>query len=389
MFNLLWKFNVGNSYGIKKGQIFCLDDSLGIVSTNEEIFILNKEQGTIENRREFDRIFPPVRKDKKVYVLCEKYRSYFNLVDPLQLQEVWDVNLQMGIDLEEYPPTIDDNEDIYLLGKGRFIIAIQGKNQRVKWVRVLDEDILAPPVIGIDSYIIIGTPNGIITIDKNTGDKRWSFHTGSSVQVPVCVDKEGRIFIPCTDHILYCVDGNTGKKTWEFDAGGSITHTPLMIPGGYIAIINSSKTDLFILNREDGSKACHFKAGQKIITPEHHEEIHIKKKYKFTFPPVFDSKGNIFTGESNGIIRAYNIRENRLLWSYEVENGKICDSPVLDDKGTLFVSDCNGRAIALDSETGKKIGEYKTGECILDTPLLTCDGHLFIEGCEGTIFAFG
>jgi len=52
-------------------------------------------------------------------------------------------------------------------------------------------------------------------IDKNSGNKLWSFKAGGRIDSPPTIYK-GNAYFGCTDGYVYCLDASSGKLVWKF-----------------------------------------------------------------------------------------------------------------------------------------------------------------------------
>ena len=85
---------------------------------------------------------------------------------------------------------------------------------------------------------LIGSRDGkLLSINKDTGIKKWIFKTGSSIESsPIIVNDK---IICCTDDgIIYMIDREKGKKIWAYETGSSFTCTPIIVKGKLIVASN-------------------------------------------------------------------------------------------------------------------------------------------------------
>ena len=113
------------------------------------------------------------------------------------------------------------------------LIKIDLRDKKIIWQFEDDENggpFFSSPAVGKD-IVVAGSRDGFLyCLDKETGEKKWSFQTMDEIDSSpvIIVDK---VLTASIDGRLYLLNLNSGKKIWSYEIGASITSSPAVING--------------------------------------------------------------------------------------------------------------------------------------------------------------
>ncbi|MBT7368568.1 PQQ-binding-like beta-propeller repeat protein, partial [Candidatus Woesearchaeota archaeon] len=144
-----------------------------------------------------------------VYIRSFDHLMAFNLTN---LVEAWDIPFEA--DSEISLPVVDENGVIYFGSKEGSVYALN-KDKTEKWFSPINGSTISP-TISDEGLLLVSSDNGLIALDKETGNKVWSLETvenkGSILALRpgvVAFGNSGNIFL-CNkeDGNLYSFKGN-------------------------------------------------------------------------------------------------------------------------------------------------------------------------------------
>jgi outer membrane protein assembly factor BamB len=311
-------------------------------------------------------------------------------------------------------PVVDSGTTFWCDKQGRIRgVNINGK---LSFEYDLNVGMEATPMI-YDSTFYIGRMDGTMTaISLSRKDVIWNYKTSGWISAsPNLIKFAGHksiIFGSC-DHSLYCVDAKNGKELDRFESndclrGAAALWKDHIIFGGYdarVRIIDCKtgiQTDSLLLDAMiPASPAimgnyCYIgdRLGNiyklmlengKIIR---HKKIVPEDSGSGSFVSVPAISGDafyFFSGEK--YLHAVSRINGKLNWKYRLKGDAGESSPIVcDDK--IIVCTKTGIVSIVDTDNGKLLWDYDTGEQIVASPAIMKD-HFMILTVKGTLFCFG
>ena len=81
---------------------------------------------------------------------------------------------------------------------------------------------MSPPAAVVDGTVYIGALDGILyAINAETGKKRWTYQTNSSIKASPAI-YDGVAYFGDSDGVFHAVDINTHEMKWQFQTEGEI-----------------------------------------------------------------------------------------------------------------------------------------------------------------------
>ncbi|MBT3193382.1 MAG: PQQ-binding-like beta-propeller repeat protein, partial [Verrucomicrobia bacterium] len=86
-----------------------------------------------------------------------------------------------------------------------------------KWSAHLGGKLTQPVVAGGMVYLASSEANTVYALDSTTGDVKWQYVAGSTIDSSPTVHS-GRVLFGCADGRVYCLDARSGQVAWRFTA---------------------------------------------------------------------------------------------------------------------------------------------------------------------------
>ncbi|NIM14272.1 MAG: PQQ-binding-like beta-propeller repeat protein [Candidatus Aminicenantes bacterium] len=120
---------------------------------------------------------------------------------------------------------------------GNQLICIDIKNKKIAWEygdKKHGSAFFSSPAVGKD-HVVIGSRDGYLhCVNRETGEKIWTFRTRDEVDSsPVIVGNQ--VIAGSSDGRLYIVNLKNGEQTWSYEIGAAIISCPA-VAGGLIVI---------------------------------------------------------------------------------------------------------------------------------------------------------
>jgi outer membrane protein assembly factor BamB len=131
------------------------------------------------------------------------------------------------------------------------------RNGNVLWRAEVGGYVRAPMALGrrLDLIVPIFGPHArVASLDRATGEERWSFSaapsqaTDSGVGSGPIVDRDGNVYFGADDDYVYAVDPDGGLR-WVFQAGANVDGDPIVTPDGAL-LIGSDDGNVYALRAD-------------------------------------------------------------------------------------------------------------------------------------------
>ncbi len=192
----------------------------------------------------------------------------------------------------------------------------------------------ATPLAVNDETLYAGTEAGhIYAFDAATGDVRWEQSVGTSIGGGVTMTNGG-LYIGA-DEALVSLDPESGKKRWRFGTDRVLRAPPSVIDG--VAYLGSADRHIYAVDTESGEELWAAEAGTT-----HRSGIQAS-------PAV--AGGTVYVGGGDGDAFGFDAETGEERWSTRI-GGRVYADPVVSGD-TLYVGD-EGELHALDTATGEE-----------------------------------
>src|SRR5687768_9398313 len=177
----------------------------------------------------------------------------------------------------------------------------------------------------------------------------WKYKaSGIIISAPV---HDGRdIFIGSHDSTFYSLALNTGQLRWKYKTAGQVGSTAA-INGDNIYFF-SSDSRLYCLNKSNGKPIWQFKTFSGALPDR-----------RYDWPDYYQSSPTIdnnvvYFGAGDGRVYAVDTQRGKLIWSYQT--GDVVHSKPAVHGKKLVVGSFDGNMYCLDKENGSLIWQFKT-----------------------------
>jgi len=361
-----------------------------------------------------------------------QHTGVYNTSGPRQLKEiVW--RFKTGGKIFSSP--IPCQGVVYFGSEDRCLYAVDMETGREKWKFVTGGAVNSSPAVFAD-LVFFGSFDGYFyAVDARTGLEKWKFQTGGEKRFEAAglfglkpanimmsdpwdtflsspVVDDSTVFFGSGDGSLYALDIENGRLKWKFDTGG-VVHSSPAVSGG-VVYCGSWDGFLYAVEAGTGKEKWRFRTGKD---PENHlmegiqsspavadglvcfgsRDAHLyaldaatgDEKWAFSTEPSWVvaspaiSNGVVYFGTSDSArLLALDLASGKLKFEFGAKLF-IFSSPAVADK-TVYFGSFNGRLYALDTGTGDKLWEFRTGAAEIDSlKVLSPDGSLNRESFQG------
>jgi outer membrane protein assembly factor BamB len=185
--------------------------------------------------------------------------------------------------------------------------------------------------------------NGTLySLNAKTGALKWSYATGSSIQLDTPAAANGLVYFGTESGNLYALDALTGTLKWRYNTGGSIYDSPTIANG--ILYIGAGTT-LYALDAKTRALKWSFAPGTGYGN--------------FSSPMVYH--GMVYAGTDNQDVFALNMTSGKVIW-HQTVNSSVYASPSAMNGIVYASTGAGGRTVyAFDAGTGTLKWHYTIG----------------------------
>lgn len=241
---------------------------------------------------------------------------------------------------------------------GGDIFCLDAKSGASIWSLATGSKIVGSPQ-AVGDMIVAGTMDGrLVAARLADGRKLWERKIGSSVWSSPAVGSDF-IIAAAKNGSLMRYDGH-GKLIWKTSVGGRILSSPLCIEDRDLVIFGSENGNVYGYAISSGKRVWRFAAGSEVDgSPANGQRA-------------------IFIGTAGGNLYALAF-DGTQLWRCGV-GGAVRSKPAI--VGSLvFVTTYASRLVAVDSASGRTVGEYRASSPVYSSP--ESDGKRIFFGSNG------
>jgi len=205
--------------------------------------------------------------------------------------------------------------------------------------------------------------NGIIALDKKTGEFQWFFATtGETMTTPAYHD--GIIYLATGGGEVYAINATTGEKIWMKHTGGMANMANPVYHDGKLYVSMAVSDYVFCMDAKDGNilwkgqmpGATNTSMGD--VTPAIDEGILVMNS---VINPLPQDDGST---TMNTRVRAFDANSGKVLWDQELGRGPKPQSfkggVSMIHNGTVYIGNpTTSKYFAFDLKTGNKKWEWK------------------------------
>lgn len=229
--------------------------------------------------------------------------------------------------------------------------------------------IYGSPAVEGELVYLAGYNGKVYAFVSESGALRWIYPREGNLN-PIAasvVVSQGKVYFGCSDGSIYALDAATGDKLWSFETGTKVWSTPTA--DGDTLYIGSFDKKLYALNTGDGSKRWEFEAGGAIVSP----------------PLVYENA--VYFGSFDRYFYAVDAASGSLRWRSEVMGGKWFWAKPVIYNDAIYASNLDGKVYILDAASGREVaGAVDLGNPASSAPVLVGD-KVVLATEEGNVYA--
>ncbi len=207
------------------------------------------------------------------------------------------------------------------------LYALDRHNLNLLWKADIGEALHVSPLVGQDAIFVGSNDGWIISVLISTGVPLWKFEipTHRAIESLPAISN-GRIFVGSDDGRIYALDAGTGVEYWHYSTSDAVFAQPLIVNNQIIVASNS------------------------------------------------------------GVVASIAYQDGSPSWGASVDH-PIMDAPVIFEDRLYLATRGDPHLFAVDSQTGKLIGDLNTGDWLAYGPIVDGNG-LVLAGKDGAVFLY-
>jgi len=265
-------------------------------------------------------------------------------------------------------PATSDGKLYVTTSKNTVVIINKADGTVLSQKTLSDLTLLTPPTVITHNQLLIGTEQGLLAVNPNTGMPLWQISTPQPVKSAPMVYNQTAYFAS-QDGKVTAISPLNGQVKWTYDTGQLVEASPVV-----------DANTLYIADYDGNAYAIDSQTGQ--LKWQEHIEGPILS------PALLDAQTEtVYFSSAVGAAFALFTGNGKKKWSYTSTTGApVLSQPVSMD-GHAYIADADGRIGGTDLQFG-----VKTWQTILDHggvySALTTDGQSILAlTAEGTLLA--
>jgi outer membrane protein assembly factor BamB/predicted phosphohydrolase len=210
---------------------------------------------------------------------------------------------------------------------------------KLKWLFDSGFTTTASPVIA-DSQVYIGDVSGNLhVLDLRIGSEQWSFPADGAIYSAAAIDGNYLVF-NAADSFVYCIDKEKRELLWRYHTNNALVAVPVIYNG---AVYTGASDGVFrALNLADGKLIWQFQPVKGFVE---------------TRPLIYRDK--VIFGAWDGHMYALNLQDGSLAWTWQSEKKSPLYSPAacwpVGANGKIFFAAPDRFLSAVDEQNGKAV----------------------------------
>ncbi|MES9874077.1 MAG: PQQ-binding-like beta-propeller repeat protein [Candidatus Sedimenticola sp. 20ELBAFRAG] len=207
---------------------------------------------------------------------------------------------------------------------------------------------LGVPVVS-DQSVFLGEGNRLLALDIATGKIQWSFPINPKARIAYApVVSDGVVYLGPGDGLLYAIRASDGQLLWQVDREQDWQYLRQLQVSNGVLVAGGYHDELFGLDPSSGRQFWRFNAGN-FINSQH------------------VSGDRVYFWSPTGWIYALSVTTGNMVWRHRTNDfvrnsAKTNWAPIMaeliSDEQKLYVLAMDDVLHILDTQTGKKLGEF-------------------------------
>ncbi len=274
--------------------------------------------------------------------------------------------------------------DLYLSTDRGIVYSIDGIERKIRWIFRVRQEFVSAPYLGENSVYVYDSQSTLYCIDMD-GQLSWKKKIGEKITSGV-KESQGRLYFGTEKGTLFSFDQKGGEELWRFQAGEAIHSMPALARG--MVVFGCDDRHLYLLDL-DGKIIDKFETGDKIQSvllvdeksvyfgsndyyfycfdlKRKRERWKVKTGCRVFASPIADKKRVLFLCW-NGILYCLSKKNGTIVWWDTIHSRSFYSLEKIEDR--VVVTSLSSLLVSYDIQTGRKIGEFESGQVIQSNPL--------------------
>ena len=321
--------------------------------------------------------------------------------------------------------SVADNGNIYFGSGDGHVYAVKKDNGELVWKFKTESSISSTPFLSGNLVLVFSSNNSLYAIDRSTGKQLWKYQMQPSIPsywewdyyTASPVVDAGRVYIGSGDSHLYVLSLE-GKLLWKFKTNGRIRASALIKDGkvfqpsndGIVYVLNASDGKLIWKFETDGAKYDSRKFGWDrnsiYAAPVLQDSLMVvasrdgktyainttthKKKWDFTYGPTWAMSSTVennvaYIGWSdNSLISAVDVITGKEKWKFQ--SGSLVYTKPFLTTNAVYAGSADENLYCLQKNSGEKRWSYKVGGSIYSNPVVDAK-TVYVGSDDGFFYA--
>ncbi|MCB1190110.1 MAG: PQQ-like beta-propeller repeat protein [Leptospiraceae bacterium] len=284
-------------------------------------------------------------------------------------------------------PVIDGEGTVYIGSTDNYFYAIKS-NGTLKWKFLASEAIDSSALLDNKGRVYFGSRDGKIhALKQENGEKIWEFQSHTPKQLKpegiksytnsfegsIAMGKDGTLFVPNNNYVLYGIDRDTGMEKWHFASNSQAWSLPAYNPVTNQLFFGTNHffwKNVFSVDAKSGNEIWNQVMFGTVVAS----------------PVLTSSDANavVILGSFDGTLRAFSQKNGREVWKLETREHLYSSSAQTSD-GTIIQAATDGTIYAISPESGKIKWELQTFEPIRSSPAVDGLNQIYISSENGRL----
>jgi outer membrane protein assembly factor BamB len=199
--------------------------------------------------------------------------------------------------------------------------------------------------------------------DADTGAVVWEYQARGVARKGILSSPllhDGRLYFGAYNGVIYCLDAATGKEVWSQPYGEWVGASPIIVPEHRLVYFGIEYARPWA---QGSIGAFDIDTGAKVWE-------HLVVKLQHGSPAHWKAGDLILWGTADHEMAALEARTGKVVWTFPTRRS-VKYAPAIDEARRLVAFASFDTSIyILDVSTGRKLGEWQTGEICYTTPLI-------------------
>ena len=231
-----------------------------------------------------------------------------------------------------------------------------------------------------DTVMYLSSSSKTIYCFDKRGISKWSLPLGGDLKATPTIDVyRNRIYVGVSNNNLFAIDRTSGQADWSYRTTSPISQPGVIIGRDHLLIITDNGTaHIFDLTKTPTDQ---------ILSPV--GTLNLNTTIRTA--PAIDKDGFLYVSTTDGrLIKFYfdmNTYTGDILWNLPV-GSSFETSPVIANNGNIYMGDTQGILYVIDNLSGQLLWQKDLGSAITSTITINEYGYYYVGTESGEMYAF-